>query len=176
MIGSILVQTQEKMNVSAQIDQIILPLPGPQGLPVPTSIGEIKSSFFSLPTMYYVTMQGHPDLNLNKIFISVFCLFLYRNLHCTHSVPVAILRVVKIYPSVQLISRVWLFVTPWIAAHQASLSITKTRSSLRLTSIKLVMPSSHLILCRPLLLLPPIPPSIRVFSNESTLRMRWPKY
>ena len=66
--------------------------------------------------------------------------------------------------------------TPWIAARQASLSITNSRSSLRLTSIELVMPSSHLILCRPLFLLPPIPPSIRVFSNESTLRMKWPKY
>ena len=66
--------------------------------------------------------------------------------------------------------------TPWTAARQASLSITNSRSSPKLMSIKLVMPSSHLILCRPLLLLPPIPPSIRVFSNESTLRMRWPKY
>ena len=66
--------------------------------------------------------------------------------------------------------------TPWIAAHQASLSITISHSSLRLMSIELVMPSSRLILCRPLLLLPPIPPSIRVFSNESTLRMRCPKY
>ena len=66
--------------------------------------------------------------------------------------------------------------TPWIAARQASLSITNSCSSLRLMSIGSVMPSSHLILCRPLLLLPPIPPSIRVFSNESTLRMRWPKY
>ena len=66
--------------------------------------------------------------------------------------------------------------TPWIAACQASLSITNSRSSLRLTSIESVTPSSHLILCRPLLLLPPIPPSIRVFSNESTLHMRWPKY
>ena len=72
--------------------------------------------------------------------------------------------------------RVRLFVTPWIAACQASLSITNSRSSPRLTSIESVMPSSHLILCLPLLLLPPIPPSIRVFSNESTLRMRWPKY
>ena len=80
------------------------------------------------------------------------------------------------FSSVQSLSRVWLFATPWIAARQASLSITNSRSSLRLTSIKSVMPSSHLILCRPLLLLPPIPPSIRVFSNESTLRMRWPKY
>ena len=80
------------------------------------------------------------------------------------------------FSSVQSLSRVWLFVTPWIAARQASLSITISWSSLRLTSIELVMPSSHLILCRPLLLLPPIPPIIRVFSNESTLRMRWPKY
>ena len=78
--------------------------------------------------------------------------------------------------SVQLLSCVRLFVTPWIAAFQASLSITNSRSSLKLMSIELVMPSSHLILCHPLLLLPPIPPSIRVFSNESTLHMRWPKY
>ena len=78
--------------------------------------------------------------------------------------------------SVQLLSRVQLFATPWIAAHQASLSITTSRSSLKLMSIESVMPSSHLILGHPLLLLPPIPPSIRVFSNESTLRMRWPKY
>ena len=78
--------------------------------------------------------------------------------------------------SVQLLSRVWLFVTPWIAARQASLSITKSRSSLRLMSIESVMPSSHLIACRPLLLLLPLPPSIKVFSNESTIRMRWPKY
>ena len=77
--------------------------------------------------------------------------------------------------SVQSLSRVWLFATPWITARQASLSITNSQSSLRLTSIESVMPSSHLILCCPLLLLPPIPPSIRVFSNESTLRIRWPK-
>ena len=78
--------------------------------------------------------------------------------------------------SVQSLSCVWLFATPWIAARQASLSTTISRRSLRLTSIKSVMPSSHLILCHPLFLLPSIPPSIRVFSNESTLRMRWPKY
>ena len=76
----------------------------------------------------------------------------------------------------QSLSRVRLFATPWIAARQASLSITNSRSSLRLTSIESVMPSSHLILCRPLLLLPPISHSIRVFSNESTLLMRCPKY
>ena len=76
----------------------------------------------------------------------------------------------------QSLSRVRLFATPWITACQASLSITSSRSSLRLTSIKSVTPSSHLILCCPLLLLPSIPSSIRVFSNESTLRIRWPKY
>ena len=80
------------------------------------------------------------------------------------------------FSSVQSLSCVRLFMTPWIAAHQASLSITNFRSSLRLMSFESVMPSSHLFLCRPLLLLPPIPPSIRVFSNESTLPMRWPKY
>ena len=78
--------------------------------------------------------------------------------------------------SVQSLSHVRLFVTPWIAACKASLSITNNWSSLRLASIESVMPSSHLTLCRPLLLLPPIPPSIRVFSNESTLHRRRPKY
>ena len=78
--------------------------------------------------------------------------------------------------AVQLLSCVRLFATPWIAAHQASLSITNSRSLLKLMPIELMMPSSHLILCCPLLLLPPIPPSIGVFSNESTLCMRWPKY
>ena len=78
--------------------------------------------------------------------------------------------------SVQSLSHVRLFVTPWIAAHQASLSITNSRSSLKPMSIESVMSSSHLILYCPLLLLPPVPPSIRVFSNESTRPMRWPKY
>ena len=80
------------------------------------------------------------------------------------------------FSSVQSLSHVQLSVAPWIAARQASLSITNSRSLLKLMPIELVMPSSHLILCRPLLLLPPTPPSIRVFSNESTLCMRWPKY
>ena len=75
-----------------------------------------------------------------------------------------------------MLSHVRLFATPWIPARQASLSITNSQSSPRLMSIKSVMPSSHLILCRPLLLLPPILPSITIFSNESTLHMRWPKY
>ena len=80
------------------------------------------------------------------------------------------------FTSVQSLSHIQLFATPWIAACQASLSITNSRSSPRLMSIESVMPSGHLTLCRPLFLLSPIPPSIRVFSNESTLHMRWPKY
>ena len=78
--------------------------------------------------------------------------------------------------SVQSLSRVQLFATPWTAARQNSLSITNSQSLLKLMSIKLVMPSNHLILCCPLLFLPSILPSIRVFSNESALRVRWPKY
>ena len=92
-----------------------------------------------------------------------------------HNVFLALLLYFQ-FSSVQSLSRVRLFATPWITACQASLSITNSRSSLRLASIKSVVPSSHLILCRPLRLLPPIPPSIRVFSNELTLCMRWPKY
>ena len=91
--------------------------------------------------------------------------------------PLPLLWILPIqFSSVQSLSRVRLFATPWTAARQASLSITNSQSSLTLMSIESVMPSSHLILCRPLLLQPPIPLSIRVFSNESTLRMRWPKY
>ena len=80
------------------------------------------------------------------------------------------------FTSVQSLSRVRLFATPRIEARQASLSITNSQSLLKLTSIESVMPSSHLILCRPLFLLPSISPSIRVFSNESTLHITWPKY
>ena len=84
--------------------------------------------------------------------------------------------IVPHWSSVQLLRHVKLFATPWIAAFQASLSITYSRSLLKLMPIESVMPSSHLILCRPLLFLPPIPPSIRVFSNESVLCIRQPKY
>ena len=80
------------------------------------------------------------------------------------------------FSSVQSLSHVWLFETPWTSAHQASLSITDSWSLLKLMCIELVMPPDHLILCHPLLLLPSIFPSIRVFSNESALRIRWPKY
>ena len=81
-----------------------------------------------------------------------------------------------LFSSVQLLSHFCLFVTPWTAAHQASLSITNSQSLLKLMSIESVMPSNHLILSHPLLLLPSIFPSIRVFSNESVLHIRWPKY
>ena len=80
------------------------------------------------------------------------------------------------FSSVQSLSHVWLFATPWTAAYQASLSITNSRSSPKPMSIESVMPSNHLILCRPLLLLSSIFPSIRVFSNESALCIKWPKY
>ena len=80
------------------------------------------------------------------------------------------------FSSVRLLSCVQLFLTPWTAAHQASLSVTNSWSLLKLMSVKSVMPSNHLILCRPLLLLPSVFPIIRVFSNESVLRMRWPRY
>ena len=80
------------------------------------------------------------------------------------------------FSSVQLLSCVWLFATPWTAARQASLAITNSRSLLKLMSMESVMPSNHLILCRPLLLLPSIFPSIRVFSSESALHIRWPEY
>ena len=89
-----------------------------------------------------------------------------------HTFPMA----KELFSSVQSLSHVRLFVTPWIAACQASLSITSSRSLLKLMSIESVMPSNHLIPCHPLLLLPSIFPSIRVFSNESVLHIRWPKY
>ena len=102
-------------------------------------------------------------------FVQFFCVFLppLLNIFCFCSVQ---------FSSIQSLSHVRLFVTPWITARQLSLTITNSRSSLRPMSIESVMPFSHLILCRPFLLLLLIPPSIRVFSNESTLRMRWPKY
>ena len=97
-----------------------------------------------------------------------FCIWLYcYNWYQTASSAISL---------VQSLSYVRLFATPLIVARQASVSITNSRSLSKLMSIESVMPSSHLILCRPLLLLPPIPPSIRVFSNESTLHMKWPKY
>ena len=102
--------------------------------------------------------------------------FIHSTIYSAPTLKGTVLSSVQFSSVAQSLSCVWLFATPLIAEHQASLSNTNSRSSLRLTSIKLVMPSSHLILCRPLLRLPSTPPSIRVFSNESTLRKRWPKY
>ena len=92
---------------------------------------------------------------------------------CSYPVLLLLFLLVQV-SSVQSLSRVWLFVTPWTAAHQASLSVTKSRNPPKPVSIELVMPSSHLILCRRLLLLLPIPPSIRVFSSKSALYIKWP--
>ena len=100
----------------------------------------------------------------------------YRHESGHHFVHLALTQPCINFSSVQPLSRVWLFATPWTAAHQASLSITNSRSLLKLMSIESVMPSNHLILCCPLLLLPSIFSSFRVFSNESALRIRWPKY
>ena len=98
------------------------------------------------------------------------------NTICILGISLYLYFLLSSFSSVQSLSGVRLFATPWIAARQASLSITNSWSLPKLMSIESVMPSSYLILCRPLLLLPPIPPNIRVFSNESTLRLRWPKY
>ena len=103
-----------------------------------------------------------------------------RQASLSFSISWSLLKLMSIesvqFSSAQLLSHVRLFATPWTTAHQASLSITNSWSLLKLTSIASVMPSNHLILCHPLLLLPSIFPSIRVFSNESVLRTRWPKY
>ena len=127
-----------------------------QCLPVrrPVRVGQKLSSFL-LPTLPRAMDSGRPYLN-----------------------PLGRLSWVTMdqFSSVQSLSRVWLFVTPWITARQAYLSITNCQSLLKLMSIESVMPSNHLILCRSLLLLPSIFPSIRVFSNESVLHIRWPKY
>ena len=117
--------------------------------------------FYGKRILQWDTMEDQSFVNLIKQFQ------IPNHLHPPHH---------RFSQSVQSLSRVWLFATPWIAAHQASLSITNSQGSPKLMSIGSVMPSNHLILCHPLLLLPPIPRSIRVFSNESTLCMRWPKY
>ena len=116
----------------------------------------------------WIVELGIPSIGVCYLF------FFFK--YCQGHIKLTIFFYILPFSSVQLLSCVRLFVTPWSAAHQASLSITDSRSLLKLMSIESVMPSSHLILCHPLLLLPPIPPSIRVFSSESTLHMRWPKY
>ena len=118
------------------------------------SLATIYNLFYGLPwTVNYMKLYNAPP--------KVFCITRYLQI---------------LLSSVQSLSHVRFFETPWITARQVSLSTTNSQSSLKLMSIKLVMPSNHLILCFPPLLLPRIPPSIRDFSNESTLCMRWPKY
>ena len=123
--------------------------------------------WFPVPTCYseFNDMNGKP--HGQKIGI-------YR--HIVSWEALILFTIIIQFSSVQSLNRVRLFVTPWIAARQASLSITNSRSSLRLTSIESVMPSNRLIFCHPLLLLPSIFPNIRVFSSESALLIRWPKY
>ena len=139
-------------------------------------MGWFKSYFF-LEIIWQCSCFFDPFFSSNNVF-TLSSEFLFLCLKTVTLIHTFILtsEVSVQFSSVQSLSHAWLFATPWIAARQASLSITNSQSSLRLRSIKSVMPSSHLILCHPLLLLPPIPPSIRVFSNESMLRLRWPKY
>ena len=112
--------------------------------------------FFTFKFLIYLEFEWHQEMDgVLSFSISLFQYCFFSSVH---------------------FSRVWLLATPWITVCQASLSITNSHSSLKLMSIEPVVPSSHPILCRPLLLLPPIPPSVKVFSNESTLRIRWPKY
>ena len=122
----------------------------------------------------YALNLSHPFLPLLCPQVSSLCLCLY---FCPANRFISTSFLDSIYMcSVQSLSHVWLFATPWTAARQTSLSITISQSLLKLTSIESVMPSNHLILCCPLLLLPSIFPSVRVFSSESVLCIRWPKY
>ena len=164
------------------------PHPIPQGHPSAPALSTLSHALnldwqpISLMVIYmfqcYSFNSSHPHLLPQSpkdwsIHLCLFCCLTYR------VIVTIFLNSIYIYiqfSSFQSLSCVRLFATPWIAAHQASLSIINSQSSLKLISIESVMPSSHLILCHPLLLLHPIPPSIRVFSNESALRMRWPKY
>ena len=116
--------------------------------------------------------KPHPNCFLQNVLSHLFCIFSNMDMSMLKKIRQYVLQ----FSSVQSLSRVQLFATPWIAARQASLSITNSQISPKLICIELVMPSSHLILCCRPLLLPPILPSIKVFSNESTLRMRYPKY
>ena len=128
-----------------------------------------------------VSLQQKKNSVIGTLFLPIhklWCLYCVTKakFHNLHLEELMIVSCNSKFSSVQSLSRVWLFVTPWTAARQASLSITNSRSLLKRMSIKLVMPSNHLILYCPLLLLPSIFPSIRVFSNESVLHIRWPKY
>ena len=146
-----------------------------------------KSLYATIKSLHAETERSHmPQLKIPQVTTKTQCNQINKTLKKRLSTP----NTLKVYhtrqcksrpfqfqfSSVQSLSRVWLFETQWTAACQASLSITNSQSLLKLMSIKSVIPSNHLILCRPLFLLPSIFPSIRVFSNESALRMRWSKY
>ena len=115
---------------------------------------------------YEMTTSPHYEMFLTSKSVILLC----------YSVTNVAMSAFFCFSSVQLLSHVQLFVTPWTAVHQASLSITNSWSLLKLMSIESMMPSEHLILCCPLLLPPSIFPSLRVFSSESVLHIRWPKY
>ena len=120
-------------------------------------------------------MEMQEPIGKFQVKTSVVCRALGRFSSFRLSLPHSFMIISWIFSSVQLLSRVQLFATPWTAAHQAPLSISNSWSLLKLMSIELVIPSNHLIFCCPLLL-PSVFPSIRVFSNESALRIRWPRY
>ena len=124
-------------------------------------------AFWFCGFIFFINCRNYLPFFWNLLFYSLYFIFLLR----TSTRPIIVQ-----FSSVQSLSHVWLFVTPWTTAHQASLSNTNTQNLLKLKSIELMMPPNHLFLCHPLLLLPSIFPSTRVFSNESVLCIRWPKY
>ena len=139
-------------------------------LPLSTAFTESHRFWVVVFSFSFISMH----ILISFLISSVICCLFRSVLFSLHMF--VFLIVFFLFSSVQSLSRVQLFATPGTVARHTSLSITNSQSSLKLISIESVMPSSHLILCRPLLLLPPIPPSIRVFSDESALHMRWPKY
>ena len=170
------------------------------GLPFPSPVDHVLSEFFTMTCLSWMAIHGmtHSFIGLNKAVVHVislirflwlwfsFCLPSWIRIRGLRKLPGGrdwlwgklglVLMGRAMFSSVQSLSRVWLFVTPWTAARQASLSFTTSLNLLKLVSIESMMPSNHLILCHPLLLLPSIFPSIRVFSSESVLHIRWPKY
>ena len=133
----------------------------------------LSATYYSRPSCF----QASPDPSVFLDFYFFSLIQIKQNSSSINSkTPLAKNYFCRALSLVQLFSHVWFFATPWTAAHQASLSITNSRSLVKLMSIELVIPSNHLILCCPLLLLPLIFPSIRVFSNESFLHITWPKY
>ena len=176
ILWSVACQAPLSMEFSKQEYWSGLPHPSPGDLPDPGMDSTSRMSptmadgFFTTNATWEVQDSGPPLFNYSIL----------NNLHMP--VPKSQLSseemqtLLENISSVQSLSRVQLFATPWTTAHQASLSITNSRSLPKLMSIESVMPSNHLILCHPLLLLPSIFPSIRVFSSESSLHIRWPKY